>query len=518
MAGVAFAATAPIAVAGTYTINDCPAAGGSADAGPLMAFGGEQGAKGSCGGGEGDWVGPRGSSLAPNSVGGVKVEARGGASLRGAKVWWYVPRSSSGASTYAIAAVNSGTIAESQTPLEQRGTPSVFSLPSGTTTLTLADYCANDDMGQGCSFGGAGATNLAVFGAQLIVEENRPPSGAATGGGFLSHEVLSGNESISFQASDADSGVREVELLVDGGVVGQQDYAASCSYTNFAACPGSESGSISWNTASVADGHHSLELDAVDAANNSSVLYSGSFSSVNSSSKEGPPTPERRIETPPSPSGASPSTLAAAPLSSTIVAQLRLSGATSITRTFADRAMKLTGRLAGMNGEPLAGASLVVLQQPIGGGKLEVVGSVITGPGGSFVAAVPPGPSRVIEIQPAPGSPYAASAVRVRETVRAGVVLKVTPRSTSPRGTILLRGRVEGGVPKGGVRVGLLVHYHGAWVLFRGPRTDETGHFESEYTFQGSVGRWPFQAEVPRGQEGLPYARGVSRVLVVRTG
>lgn len=512
------------ALAGTYTINDCPAAGGSTDAGPLIASGGSQGAKGSCGEGEGDWIGPRGVSMAPDSVAFVSVSAPGASTIHGAKVWWYVPRSSSGASTFALVAVNAGTIAESQTPLERRGTPSEFTLPSGTTTLTLADYCANDDAGYGCSFGDSGAANLEVFGAQLTVEENRPPSGSATGGGLISHEPLSGNQSIGFATSDADSGIRRVQLLVDGKPVAQEDYGTTCSYTHFSPCPASESGSIWWDTSALADGRHGIELVAVDAANNASVLYTGNFSTNNAPPNEREPTngssPEAGAAVSLSP-GAEPSpptAPASAPDSAgnALMAKLHLNGPSSITRDFAHRALRIAGQLTGMNGQSIAGVSLQVLQQPLGG-ALRAVDGVVTGSNGSFTAEVPPGASRLIEVRLAPGSPYYAAAARVRETVRAGVVLKITPRQTGATGTIVLGGRVEGAIPKAGVIVNLLVHYHGRWVPFRTPRTDATGHFEAEYSFQGSVGRWPFRAQVPRGQEGLPYASGLSRVLVVRT-
>src|SRR5664279_5341116 len=86
---------------------------------------------------------------------------------------------------------------------------------------------------------------------------------------------MAGIESLSYNAAEGSSGVRLVQLRVDGNVVAQKDYVASCPYTNFLACPPSVSDTISWNTASVADGDHSLSLIVASAAQNTSVIYDG---------------------------------------------------------------------------------------------------------------------------------------------------------------------------------------------------------------------------------------------------
>jgi hypothetical protein len=61
---------------------------------------------------------------------------------------------------------------------------------------------------------------------------------------------------------------------------------------------------------------------------------------------------------------------------------------------------------------------------------------------------------------------YAAQA-EVSESVGAGVKLQVSPRSTSPTGTIVLSGRVLGSIPSHGVLTELLVHYLGLGALPR---------------------------------------------------
>ncbi len=94
----------------------------------------------------------------------------------------------------------------------------------------------------------------------------------------------------------------------------------------------------------------------------------------------------------------------------------------------------------------------------------------------------------------------------------------MSPRHTSATGTIVLRGRVSGRIPRGGVIVELLVHYRGAWEPFRTPRTDASGRFNVRYQFQGAIGRFPFRAQVFGGQAGFPYAYGLSSPVTVITG
>ena len=280
-------AASSAASAGTYVIDNCPAApGGNGDSGPWIVFGAPQGYDGSCAGGLGDFIGPLGGSMAPGQVDGVQVvvPAGSGITIREAKLWWYVPHQVSGADTFAIAAVNTGAVGEAATPLNMTSTPSNFVLPSTTTELTLADYCSNDDAGAGCVFGAGENPDLELLGSQLTLADSNLPGGAVTGGALSGGGTLAGIESLSYNAAEGSSGVRLVQLRVDGNVVAQKDYVASCPYTDFLACPPSVSDTISWNTASVADGEHSLSLIVESAAQNTSVIYDGTVHIHNAAS------------------------------------------------------------------------------------------------------------------------------------------------------------------------------------------------------------------------------------------
>ena len=148
-----------------------------------------------------------------------------------------------------------------------------------------------------------------------------------------------------------------------------------------------------------------------------------------------------------------------------------------------------------------------------------MIGTRRTRANGTFIAAVPGGPTRTVEIGYrafSTDASYAALA-KISEAVGAGVRLDVTPRSTGPEGTITLSGRVFGPVHRTGVVVELLVHYRGRWEPFRAPRTDSRGRFQVVYQFEGGVGRFPFKAMVFGGQGSFPFTIGESRTVDVTT-
>ncbi|HUH80609.1 MAG TPA: hypothetical protein VLZ06_04715, partial [Solirubrobacteraceae bacterium] len=200
-------------------------------------------------------------------------------------------------------------------------------------------------------------------------------------------------------------------------------------------------------------------------------------------------------------------------------AQIHLNGQTRLTRSYAKRALTITGRLTTTSGAPIANATLDAIGQAVGAGTTRVIAHGKSSASGTFTIKVPGGPSRTVTIgyraySTDPG--YAAQA-SVHETVAAGVKLRVTPRHTSTTGTITLEGAVQGPLPRGGVLVELEVHYRGAWVPFRTPHSNRRGRFHIHYQFQGAQGRFPFRAIAPGGQTGFPYATGRSTTLDVQS-
>jgi hypothetical protein len=484
--------------------------------------------------------------------------------------------------------------------------------------LTLADYCANDDNAQGCTFGSGVNPNLQLYGAQLTLADSALPSASVTGGTLTSASTLSGNQTLAYSASDPNSGVRLVKLLIDGQQVAENDYQAQCAYEDFLACPASVSDTISWDTATVADGQHAVEAIVEDAAQNTSVFYDttittnnapanatppavsapgqltvgstlsaqpGSWSApaaagaitytyqwercddqgnncqpiagaqqasyttttadvgdtlrtlVNAADNDGttlatsPPTsqvvsaantlgtlPDTGEGNPPNPPTAGPGTPNGTGASE--AAQLHLSVPARISRSFAHRAFELTGRLLNDVGDPIENATLVITQQIAGSTTTQAIADTRTGPDGAFTARVPAGPTRLIEVAyraVSTDAAYAAQA-QVHEAVSPGIRLNIiTPRHASPTETITITGTVRGPIPPQGTIVELLVYYRGHWEPFRTPRTEPDGHFAKKYQFEDSIGRFPFRAEIPAGQQGFPYTNGRSKAINVTT-
>jgi hypothetical protein len=453
----------------------------------------------------------------PNTIDGVQVvvPAGSGITIRQARIWWYVPAQISGATTFAIASANTGVVGEAATPKNSSITPDVLTLPSNTSELTLADYCSSDDGPSGCTFGGGVNPNLQLLGAQLTLYDTTLPSGTATSATLTSSGTVSGTSSISYQATDASSGVRLVQLRVDGEPVAEKDYLTSCSYTTFQACPPSVSDTISWNAANVADGQHPVELVAEDAAQNTSVIYGGEVT-VQNAARTGSlgalPGPGSTGST--QLGGGSPNGTSASE-----TADIQLGLRRAITRSYTHRAVVIAGRLLDSHGQPIPQATMDVLEQVVGTAMPQLVTHTKTDPDGTFSVRMPAGPSRLIEIayRAFSGDASYAAVASVRETVQAGVRLRVSTTRTGAEGTIVLSGTVEGPIPPQGAIVDLLVHYRGRWEPFRTPRSNRHGRFRVSYQFQGAVGRFPFRAEVPSGQAGFPFDSGKSQVIYVRT-
>ena len=132
IAVVAIAAVLALAAgahAGTYAIDNCPSAPtGNGNAGPWTVFGASQNTKVAVVGARASWIGPEGASMPPTGAGdldGVQVVVPAGSAItiREAKLWWYVPHQISGATTYAIASVNTGIVGGGNTPLERSVRP-----------------------------------------------------------------------------------------------------------------------------------------------------------------------------------------------------------------------------------------------------------------------------------------------------------------------------------------------------------------------------------------------------------
>jgi hypothetical protein len=404
----------------------------------------------------------------------------------------------------------------------------VLGVPSGRGgNLYLSAGCGGAS-GYACNSGGSeGAWSLVrLWWANLLLSNEATPSASGVGGTLLSPNA-EGTAELTLDAADPGGpGVYLVIVEIDGKAVysgtpnsdggkcvpvGTSGGALMFDYGQ--PCPASESVDLPINTTTLANGQHTLKVVVQDAAGNSAVVYDGTISTKQPA--------ENSLGAQPGPGTSAASSLSAVPNGTTAsrTAQLTLGLKQRITRRYADRALRVPGRLLDGQGRPIASATLDVLQQVRGSANLKLIGHAQTSATGTFVAGVPAGPSRTIEVGYRAFSTDAAYAVTatITESVAAGVRLSVTPQRTGSEGTVTLTGRVLGPVPPQGVSVDLLVHYRGHWEPFRTPRTDAAGRFTVVYQFEGALGRFPFRAEVPPSQADFYFGRGLSGVVDVVT-
>ncbi|HEX5308927.1 MAG TPA: hypothetical protein VFW38_07595 [Solirubrobacteraceae bacterium] len=400
----------------------------------------------------------------------------------------------------------------------------VLGIPGGRGgNLYLSAGCGGTS-GYACNSGGSeGAWSLVrLWWANLLLASEATPTGSGVSGTLLSPNA-EGTAELTLTAGDPGGpGVYLVVIQIDGKTVysgtpnrnggkcvpvGSSGGALMFDFNQ--PCPVSESVDLPINTTSLPNGQHTLKVLVQDAAGNSAVVYDGSISTKQpaSSSLGAQPGPGTGS------AGAANGTTASQ------AAKLTLGFKRRITRSYAHRALHVKGRLLDSAGHPIAGATLDVLQQVDGSANLKVIAHAHTRANGTFVAKVPGGPTRTIEVAYRAFSAEAgyAAVAKIAERVGAGVKLSVAPRTTGSEGTITLAGKVLGPVPAGGVVVELLVHYRGRWEPFRAPRTDSRGRFQVVYQFEGGVGRFPFKAMVFGGQGSFPFTNGESRTVDVTT-
>ena len=393
--------------------------------------------------------------------------------------------------------------------------------PSTTTELTLADYCSNSDAGAGCTFREGESPNLELFGASLTLFDRGLPSGSATGGGLAGSGPASGTESLAYNASDGGSGVRYVELLLDGKSVAKNDYIAECPYQNFAACPPNVSGTISWSTGSVADGPHELALRVVNAGGNSSIVDDHTITIGNGSSITA-------IGNGSSISGGPPANAAAAiahiangqsPCAGEALG-LTVNGKAKPPILPYGQPVTVEGLLH-CAGVPIRDARVQIAT--IGGQPGTAIDSAVqTGSDGSFSYKVPTGSNRTLRFSYSDYSddltPSATAILTI--SIRPKISLHITPHHTTNGHTMRWIGTIgPGPYPRQGVTLLVEVQEGRHWRAFDQVVANRRGQFAYSYRFHATYEptTYTFRVALPdTGAQGYPYAPGWSRRVKVR--
>ncbi|MBS1863287.1 MAG: hypothetical protein JSS68_16440 [Actinobacteria bacterium] len=135
----------------------------------------------------------------------------------------------------------------------------------GATKIVQRVVCMGAPQADYCS--AKGQNYLQTFTAEATVVDETAPSVSVSGGGPLAAgEWVSGNQSVSYEASD-NTGVKDVQAWI-AGEAREQD-SRQCDYTQRIPCPNGP-GQIAIETQQLPEGTQQLHLTATDAAGNQS--------------------------------------------------------------------------------------------------------------------------------------------------------------------------------------------------------------------------------------------------------
>ncbi|MHB8657104.1 MAG: hypothetical protein ACYC91_03985 [Solirubrobacteraceae bacterium] len=191
------------------------------------------------------------------------------------------------------------------------------------------------------------------------------------------------------------------------------------------------------------------------------------------------------------------------------------------TSRFGDRT-RINGWLGTAEGNALAGQPVDVLTAPDTGlDQYQVAVAAITGANGDWSAALPPGPSRLVEAAYAGTSSLGSSvSAPVRIVVPASVRLSVRPRRTNWGRTIVISGRLAGGyVPPSGELVVLWIGWNGGSAEIGHLYAKADGSFRTTYTFLRGNGTEHYRLWASSAREtDYPYSPSASAPVPVTVG
>jgi hypothetical protein len=361
------------------------------------------------------------------------------------------------------------------------------------------------------------AAAVYLFAADLVLEQNAGPSAGNVGGELASSPAVRGTSDLTFSATDPGSGVYEAVFNVDGQVVqstvldenggrcrnvGQTaDGLAAFLYVQ--PCPGSVSADVPFDTTKLSDGEHHLIVSVVDAAGNSA------------------PVLDREITVANPPPACAPGAAGGSNVSpqATLTAGWKGTARDPLTSPFG-RAQTVVGRLTGPAGAPIPGAQIDLTATPLyRGAGSTAMASPHTGPDGRFSVRLTGGLSSrtLCFAYRSPGISAPAVTRTLTLTVRAGIGLSISPRTTSVGRRIFFRGRLLGGpIPAGGKQLVLEARSPGSpWLEFDVIRTDARGRYRASYRFKfPGPASYRFRV-LSEPESDYPFAAGYSSIARV---
>lgn len=335
---------------------------------------------------------------------------------------------------------------------------------------------------------------LMIRGIEMTLSENEPPFVLPPSGTFVDDGPRSGPQTVVVTASDQQSGIKEIDVLLDETVVASRDFSPRCPQSDFTVCPASLDETLQINTRAVANGTHRLTVRVQDAAGNVRTLPGARAVDIaNASPVESTTAPSYRF-----------------------VVSFK-GGSKSTTTVPYGRRVSLRGRLSEGSRPVPAGTRLDVLERlDRRGARERSTRTVTTKADGSFSLGLATSrPSRVVRLayRPAGGGQVISRALKLR-------VIAASRLRASLRGRIVrFNGQVlSGPIPRGGKRIQMEGRSPGsAWTVFKGLRTNANGRFSGAYRLRvrrpGVVLK--IRAIVP-SEVGYGYLSSRSRAVTLR--
>jgi hypothetical protein len=375
---------------------------------------------------------------------------------------------------------HSGIVAGDKVVVAGSGIPPTEDLTLNTTRLAIGFGCGNPD---GCFFpdGPFRPFNEFLRIDMVLRDLSAPELSAPATGSLLAAGPLAGSVGVHVAYRDRGGGLKRASLLVDGVSEAEKaidNGACAPPFTTPVPCPLSGAVDFGFDTTSVPDGTHRVELVLQDVAGNRSIV--GTYAVL---VHNAPPAP--------------------APL---MPGRLTLARA-SIRSAF--RSSGLEGALVDFADAPLPNAAIdVAYRIKVPGAPWTPGPSITTDAAGRFSLRVDAGPSRTFRFR------YAASEATADVVVSAPVTLRPSARTTRNGRAVRFDGRVPGS-GAASTRVELQAWANRRWVPFKTVLL-RNGRFSGRYRFTHTTTttRYRFRAVV-RADPNFPYAPGVSKTVSV---
>ncbi len=362
------------------------------------------------------------------------------------------------------------------------------------------------------------AAAIYLYAADLTLEQGSGPHATGVTGELASAPTVRGVSDVAFDATDPGAGVYEAQFSVDGRVVGHtvldenggrcrdvgQTTDGLAAFLYVQPCLATVSADVPFDTTSLSNGAHHVVVSVIDAAGNAAPVLDRTLTVAN----------------PPPPGAPGPANGTNASTQATLTARWQGTTKAGLTTGYA-RAHTLTGRLTAPGGVPIAGASVDVRASPSYAGATTVaMTSPRTDANGRFSLRIPAGTSsRTLRLayRAHLGDALPVATRTLRISVRAGIVLRVSPRTASAGSTIRFRGELRGGpIPHGGKQLVLEARSPGsAWIEFKVVHTDAHGRYGASYRFK-FAGPADYRFRVrSEAESDFPFAAGSSNIVGV---